>query len=170
METGVKCELLFSELRANIMIVYKKMVETADCKAFPIVTELKTTREKLKKWVYISYWIPLLDHAGKHHQILGYEMETMMLDPLEIKGVQGLFKLKPSVDIDRLAGEGDILVGIYEAKLHPVAMAYVGNLKLLSIKFGSRILLGGLHAILDGSSTLSHTKLQLSSKWFVFIF
>ena len=60
---------------------------------------------------------------------------------MEIKGVNRLFNLETSVDIERPVGEVDILVGIHEAELYPITVARIGNLRLLSSIFRSGYLL-----------------------------
>ena len=56
---------------------------------------------------------------------------------MEIKGVNRLFNLETSVDVERPVGEVDILVGIHEAELYPITVDCIGNLRLFSSIFRS---------------------------------
>ena len=92
------------------------------------------------------YWVNLKSNANKNIKIEAYSVPSIgtrkAIPPSILKKFEKMFKVHSS-KINNQYGEIDLLMGIPNFALHPVRVKLVGNLQLLSSKFGKPFMVVG---------------------------
>ena len=133
-------------------LVRKRFAKEAGWKGQPVLQSLYTTGGQVKEWRTEAYHVPLVDMGGKVHKVMAYSIEIITA-PTEEADLRPALEVFPEVKdlhkILRPEGNVDLLLGIQDAKLHPFLANpnkhCVGNLCLLTSRFGTGYLLDGSH-------------------------
>ena len=88
----------------------------------------------------------MVDREGNEHQVTLYGVQeiTQKINYVSVSSLASLFpKLENPDNILRPSGDVHLLIGLDHAAIHPRVIHTNGNLRLLSICFGSGSLLDG---------------------------
>ena len=114
-----------------------------------ITITIKTVNET-KTISSFAYTITLTDMHGGHHLVTAYGVSNISnhRNSIDISGVVEEFS--PQVqqqwhEIEQPSGEIELLIGMNACGLHPTDKEVSGNLKVMSSKFGSGLMLAGTH-------------------------
>ena len=133
-------------------LVRKRFAKETGWKGQPVLQSLYTTGGQVKEWRTEAYHVPLVDRNGKVHKVMAYSIE-IIIAPTEEADLKPALEVFPEVKdlykILRPEGNVDLLLGIQDTKLHPYLKNpnkhCVGNLCLLTSRFGTGYLLDGSH-------------------------
>ena len=109
------------------------------------VTKIGGNQEKMNSYVYT---LPLLDKGRKvvEFQVYGIDRISTNVKAIDVKGVLHLFKDVRKEDLQRPAGEINVLMGFEYAGYHPVREQAAVHLLVMHNRFGK--CLGGYHDLL----------------------
>ena len=95
------------------------------------------------------YTLPLIDQSGNsiEFQVYGIDKISSRMNGIDVVGVMHLFHGVNKAEVDRPAGEIDVLIGYEYAGFHPVRLQSSDHLLLLGNQFGR--CLGGSHQRLN---------------------
>ena len=153
---NVNQALAFWDTGSNVNLVRKQFAEMAGWKGLPVFQQLQTTWRGGEDWHITAYWVTLVDRQDTEHNLLFFEIDTITADmaPVDVTSVLGLFggAVSEISHFRRPTGAVDMLIGINYAGLFPVVADSnahrEGNLRLLTSKFGTGMLLDGTHQTL----------------------
>ena len=149
---SVKQASTFYDPGSNVNLVRKRFAKEAGWKGQLVLQSLYMTGGQVKEWRTEAYHVPLVDRNGKVHKVMAYSIEIITA-PMEDADLKPALKVFPEVKdlykILRPEGDVDLLLGIQDADLHPYLAKpnkhCIGNLCLLTSRFGSGYLLDGSH-------------------------